>query len=656
MKRAHWLLALAAAWGSSNALVPNAWAAEGVMLPAAALGNTKVRFDGVPNEWPGRWNDLGTTLRGKPPKGRPSPQGALAYDDKFLYVALRAQDSKLVRTRAAGQKEDHATLILAFPSAKGRYATHRVDLFPGKPGKLAGVVKQGGHVVSGAKLVEAPDGPGFTFEAKIPWSVFPEARRVRVGLRASLRYTDASAPGKISSEVATSPGSKAKALPPMLTDPEYAMYEGLVLRHNLDVEPSREVYGNIAGDGTWERVALYGRYLALVGSRFRKGEQYVVTDLEVQNPRQVTRLELDDFDGDGRKEIVVVLRIGATDRYREVIEVLRLQPDESTKMVFVHEIGIKSAAGELHNEVTIESKHGERVLEIVPGSCEGFDADSYAEPTPADMDGALLPWGAVASRTFSWQSGQLRKSDETAQKPSESAGKAASHRSESASASGSVAVAPPPPRAPTPEEMLDEVYALYRKDRHVRAGKPRFDFVTDVAADATPERVLVHGQDIVCFGSRFRDGASYVYTKVGVSNPDDIIDVTARDLTGDGKANILVRAVTHVTTSEALGKKSVDRLVFLVYQIRQEGIHRIFAAETGRRFEGHLLLGGLRFLPEDRGVTIKVVPGSAHGFTRQSYPFPEDTTASGGFEPLLLPWGKVPERTYSFNGDQFVQR
>ena len=55
-------------------------------------------------------------------------------------------------------------------------------------------------------------------------------------------------------------------------------------------------------------------------------------------------------------------------------------------------------------------------------------------------------------------------------------------------------------------------------------------------------------------------------------------------------------------------------------------------------------------------MTIKIVPGSAHGFTRQSYPFPEDTTASGGFEPLLLPWGTVPERIYGFNGDQFVQR
>jgi hypothetical protein len=191
----------------------------------------------------------------------------------------------------------------------------------------------------------------------------------------------------------------------------------------------------------------------------------------------------------------------------------------------------------------------------------------------------------------------------------------------------------------------------------------------------------VHERDIVCFGKAFRDGQSYVFTSIGVASPDDIIDMTARDLTGDGKAEILVRAIMHAKGSidsdktadktadkkaeKKPGKKSdkksdkkgeeksVDRLVFMVFQVKEDSIKRIFAAETGRAFDGNLLLGGLRFVESGQGLEIELLAGRAHGFTKSTYPFPEDSSPSGGFEPLSLPWGSLGARRYRFDGSRY---
>jgi len=64
-------------------------------------------------------------------------------------------------------------------------------------------------------------------------------------------------------------------------------------------------------------------------------------------------------------------------------------------------------------------------------------------------------------------------------------------------------------------------------------------------------------------------------------------------------------------------------------------------------------LSGLRFLEGSRGMEIETVPGTAHGFTKNSYPFPEDTTPAGGYEPMPLPWGTGGSKRYRFDGTKF---
>lgn len=622
------------------------------MITADSAADAKVRLDGVPGELPGAWTSLKTQISGK--RGSSSAECALAYDDDNLYVAMKVADKKIVRTAAAGNTEDHAKLYLAFPTAKGALHTYAIGLFPGDPGKLPGLVKLDGRNVAGAELVEAPEEGGLTFEAKIPWKTFAEAARTRVGMRAGMVWTDAVAPGRIGSIVATTPNKEGKDLPLLLTEPEQAVFDGLIRAQSLTVEPQRELYVDVAGDRLNERVAIFDHFLTVMGPHFRGGREFVVADLQVPDASKIKRLQSADFDGDGHDEIITVVRMGSDDHYRDVLEVLRIDADNSIKPIFLHEIGLTVGSdGVITNELKIGRAANRATLTIAQGSADNVERASYSEPKPSDMDGALLPWDTVGSKTFGWQSGRLAKLSETSHTPvDQGTARRGGPRKHEASAAASVA-SPPPPRPPSTDELLDQVYALYRKDRNVKKGQPRFDFVTDVAGDTTNERVLVHDKDIVCFGKGFREGTSYAYTSVGVASPDDILDVTARDLTGDGKAEVIVLAALHAKAGKELDDAEVERAVMFVFQVKETGIRRIFAAETARSIGNKVVLSGLRFLPQSTGVTLQLAAGRAVGFTANSYPFPDETEAAGGLEPVVLPWSKKSVRTYRFNGERF---
>ena len=631
----------------SLAVAPAAHA--GRSIHAEPMFGEKVRIDGDLREWPNKMTELGDTLQGSASGGDPSASVTIGYDETTLFVVMRVTDKKIVRTAGAGANEDHATLYLSFP--KG--ATHEVGLYPGAPGKSGGVVKMGGSTVSGAKLVEAPTAKGYAIEASIPWSAFSEAARTRVGLRAAVRLTDADAPGSVKAVLATASGT-GRALPPLLLSTEQGLDLALVRDKGLSSNPSREVYGNVSGNGMVERVAVFGPYLAIVGPAFRGGKEFYYGELGVEDASMVTRLELEDFDGDGLEEIVVQKRVGGKDRFREIIQVMKVGKDDTPFLAFTHEVGIKTPEGSVANKVSV--KKG--IIEISQGDSDGFEPGTYQEVMPAEYGSALLPWETVKSKSFKWQGGTLKPAGETSWTPKVSAAAGAGAK---ARASGSKSqptasgpVAPPAPRPPSADEMLDRVYALYKRDRGA-GGKPRFDFVTDVAGDRGPERVVIHEKDIVVFGKGFKGGTSYAYITVGVADGKDIVDATARDLTGDGKAEIIVRGVLHAKASKALGGDVVDRYALFVYSVQGDAVTRVFAAETGRAVEKDRVLGTVAFVPADKGaLRIELRSGKAVGWTEKTYPFPEDTTTAGGLEPLLLPWSDAGARSYRWSGSAFV--
>jgi hypothetical protein len=222
--------------------------AAGRMIEAEPMEGEKVRIDGDLREWPNKMTELGDTLAGS---GGSDPRAAvtIGYDEQSLYVVLKVFDKHILRTAAAGEDEDHATLLLAFPHSRD-FNTYELELFPGNPGKVAGVVKLKGVTVSGAKIVEAPSDGGLHIEAQIPWSAFPDAAKVRVGLRAAVTYTDSDSPGSISGVIATAPGKGGRALPPLLLESEEGLETQLLRPKNL-INASREAYGNVSGDAMY---------------------------------------------------------------------------------------------------------------------------------------------------------------------------------------------------------------------------------------------------------------------------------------------------------------------------------------------------------------------------------------------------------------------
>jgi Carbohydrate family 9 binding domain-like len=625
--------------------------AGGRMIVAEPMQGEKVRIDGDLREWPNKMTELGDTLSGSG-GGDPRAAVTIGYDDQSLYVVLKIFDKRIVRTAAAGANEDHATLSLAFPRGRD-FNTYDLDLYPGNPGKVAGVVKLRGSTVSGAKIVEAPSEGGLHVEAQIPWSAFPDAAKVRVGLRAAVTYTDADGSGSISGVISSASGRAGKALPPLLLEAEEGLESQLLKPKNL-VNASREAFGNVSGDAMVERVAVFGDSLAIVGPHYRGGKEYYFADLGVRDASMVTLLTLVDFDGDGHDEIVVQKRIGAPDKYREIVTVTKVGADDTPFQAFAQEVGIKTADGKIENRVSFKNNE----ITVSQGESEGFDPATYAEVTPSDMGPALMPWESVGSRTFKWTGKGFEQSEETPFTPKGTApAKTAKGRKKprkARAAKSDEPPAPPPPRAPTSDELLDRVYALYKKDRGVGGGRPSFDFVTDVAGDRGPERVLVHGKDLVVFGKGFRQGLSYAFITIGVSDPKDIVDVTARDITGDGKAEIVVRAVLHAKASKALGGDMVERRALMIYGIKDDALARVFAAETSRAVGDNEVLGAVAFEPGKRGLEIELRPSRALGWTEKSYPFPADSTTAGGLEPLLLPWGDAGKRRYQWDGNAYV--
>ena len=610
----------------------------------------KIRIDGLLREWPGGFVRLRHAIKGSASRADPKVSGLVGYDARHLYVALKVTDKKLVRTASMGRAEDHATLLLAFPKARGGWSQHELRLYAGETGKSAAAAKLGNRKVKGARVVEAPTDRGYVLEAKVPWSAFPPAKRIRAGLRAALRYTDADRPGSVHAIVGTSKASGG-SMPAMPLEAEQGLDVNLIKAESLSSRPARRKVGNVSGNGMLEVVAVYGKFLTIVGSHFRKGEQFYFSDLGVADASAVRQLSLHDFTGDGKREIFLVLRAGSTDTYREIVRVVKVGRDDQPFIAFQHEVAVVTPDGSIRNEFRIKRRGKRAVLQISQGKSEGFEAGTYSEPKPSEMASTLYPWQTIKSRTFGWKGQGFEKIDEKL-----GAAKAPQPKLTSKKGAPSGPPAPPPPRPPTADELLDRVYALYRKDRGVGKKKPRFDFVTDVAGDARAERVLVHGLDVVVFGKGFRGGTSYAFSTLGVKDAKDIEDVTARDLTGDGKAEIIVYGVRHTKTSEELGGVVVDRHLLLVYKVGDSGIGRIFGAETGRVLGDDKIIGSVKFKPRRRGLSVELYPGRAVGWTKKTYPFPQDTQPAGGIEPLLTPWGGLSPRRYEWNGTKYELR
>ncbi len=604
-----------------------------------------IKLDGVLKEWPARYSAKESL------SGKTDGLGlavAVLSDDARLYVGAEIADPSLARTSRHGDADDHVSMTLAFPAGRGGLKAYEIGFFAGKPGESSGVVRwlagpSKGQDVAGAKIVESDVKGGFVFEAALPWSTFAEARTMRVGLRAAFRYHDGDGTS-IRGVLGTGPGGVEHpgALPALPTAAEQAVVDGLLGPKNLaGVAPKIDVFADVSGDDRKERISVFGKFFTICGPGYRGGRQFFWREVA----GELASLETRELTGRGKDDMIVRRRVTSGGIVHEMLEVWSVEAGDEPVTLFTHEISISDPAGKrrLANAVRVSAKE----IEISVEPAHGWDASSFREPT-AGEDGILLPWGTVRSRTFKLEKGKYAKTGEVAQAGTAGSGPATSGT-------------PPTPRdLPTPNVTKSSgdngraVMDLYLHDQGVPAGtKPRFDIEVNVDGDARPERVALIGKDIVVLGPGFKGGTGYARMSLSQFTDDkDISELTARDVTGDGAAELLVRGVRHVTTP-AGEKVAADGL--FIYQVKGGQIARVFAVETGRELAGKRIQGLVQFVPSKagKGFDVDVRPGVARGWTEKNYPWPQDKTG-GPIEPLLLPWAGVTSLRYTWNGTQYA--
>jgi hypothetical protein len=614
--------------------------AEGTSLRADLVDASTIKLDGLPKEWSSGMVALAYAVRGKTSKSDLDARALVAYDQTSVFVAADVGDDRL----RAG---DHVELVVGFPGG----SVHKVQLFPGEPGKSAGRAKAGGSAVGGAKVIEAPHKSGWTLEASIPWAAFPLARTLRVGLRAAVYVHDADASSAVESTVGTAPSAAFGALPAISTETEQALYDGLVREKGISGSPRYNLVADVVGDALKERVIIYDRFLIVLGPGFRGGTEYYWNDMGIDVAGgMLPHVELRDFTGDGQSEIVMRKRFGTGNKWREIYQVLSFAGGDVPNPIFQHEVGISTGDGVVSNEVKLEPDGGKLAVVVDAGSAKGLHAGNYREATERQVDPLLLPWGTIRSQTYKLAGGRFTKVSEQKQ-----AGKAAPPAAAPASKVLEKEAGPKPPPPPSAGELLEKVHELYKKERGA-TGRPRFDLAADVAQDRQNERVLLQGRDVVVFGKGFKGGTGYAFLTLSqFADASDIADVTARDLTGDGKSEIVVRGVLHQSAPKEAGGGSVDREVLLIFQVQGDALRRVFAVETARGIGKKRVSSNVSFVQNGKAFDIEVGPGKAVEWNEKTYPFNQDTGPVGGVEPLILPWSGLKSGRYRWNGTAFVR-
>ena len=624
------LLRFSCAAALASALLPRIASAEGTSLRANLIEPKSIKLDGVPKEW-AALSALGYAVKGRAGKADLEAKAGIAYDASNIYIAADVTDDVL---RAGG---DHLQIVLGFPGGN----VDEVDLYPGDPGKAPGSARtKDGVAIAGARVVEAPRGGGWSLEASLPWSAFPQAKLVRVGLRGAIFAHDADSGSAVETVVGTAPSAAYASLPSINTEPEQSLFDGLIREKNLRGAPRYNLLANVAGDAMKERVLVFDRWLVVLGSSFRKGSEYYYGDLGVPGD-QIPSCEVRDLTGDGQSEIILRKRFVSGSRTREVLQVMTFDSGEVPLPIFQHEVAVSTDAGSVADEVAFAADGAKTSIKITPGKAAGFNAGNYREPTETAYDPVLLPWGAVASQTYKFNGKAFTRTAEEKQAPT-------SAPSAAAAVDAALPKAPPPPSA---GELLEKVYDLYKKDRGA-AGRPRFDFAADLAGDKQTERVLLHDRDLVVFGKGFKGGTGYTFLTLSpFASPLDILDITARDVTGDGKLDIVVKGVIHAAAPKDAGGGTVDREVVMIYQMAGEALKRVFAAELARTIGKKRIQGAIGFAGS--GSEIELAAGKAVDWTEKTYPFNQDPSAVGGIEPLILPWSSARSVRYRWTGSGF---
>lgn len=172
---------------------------------------------------------------------------------------------------------------------------------------------------------------------------------------------------------------------------------------------------------------------------------------------------------------------------------------------------------------------------------------------------------------------------------------------------------------------------------------PRFNLRGDVAGDRRPEQVAIVDVNMVVLGPGYRGGQSYSFVQLPVTRSSDVISAELSDVTGDGKAELLVK----LRQQNDLGARDLLQ----VFDFSADPPRSVFNLEVRRQTRDGELEVAVDVKRGKRGKppTIEVNAGQARGLSAANF----RSAQEAGVEPPLLPWGDVHTRVYQWDGVRF---
>lgn len=175
----------------------------------------------------------------------------------------------------------------------------------------------------------------------------------------------------------------------------------------------------------------------------------------------------------------------------------------------------------------------------------------------------------------------------------------------------------------------------FRAERGLTGVTATFDRRVNLGGDARPERAVVWPGVLVVTGPGVNNGAGYLFAELAAREARDLLEVTARDVTADGHADLVLRQ--RVTVGE------VGRELLTVYAVDEQGALRRVLAHEIARTQGPATLRDEVSWPE--AGALRVAFARNDGWTRERW-------ADGGeaeVQAALTPWGPHRARLYRWN-------
>jgi hypothetical protein len=183
---------------------------------------------------------------------------------------------------------------------------------------------------------------------------------------------------------------------------------------------------------------------------------------------------------------------------------------------------------------------------------------------------------------------------------------------------------------PAPSALLDR----FRSEHGVTVAA-RLDRTVDLAGDARPERVVVFPGYVVALGPGVAQGTAYAFIQLPARNSDDLLDVTVRDLTGDGKSEVVLR-------QRAGTEGGFTRELLTVYRVDEGGnLQQVFTHEVGRAQGASRLSDRVSYEP----AGLRIEAGAPVGYTAATWP----AATEAGVEAPLTPWSADRVRVFAWS-------